>query len=148
MERFPGVKLVALLTTTGLVAAGWIADHKMLAIAGIVAFGVVRLTDVVRQVRAAMYYRRGEDEKWQLPETRVRKAASYLDGTITIAGLAAPFVATHHKAAESGFFLWIIAVADWVLSGIIAHSVAGIPLRMTYGGWKVDRGRARRHRHR
>ncbi len=138
------VKLVVISAAAILLAIGWFMDNVALSFAGVVAYGVTCLGEIVWQIRASLYYRQSRDDKWNIPKTKVEKVAGFLYGTVTVSGLLAPFVAAHHKAAESGFVIWIVAVFTWFMSGIIAQSVAGIPLRMTYGGWKGNRHRRRR----
>ena len=40
---------------------------------------------------------------------------------------------------------WIGTVANYAFIGVWASIRSDVPLRMTYGGWKIDRRRLRRH---
>jgi hypothetical protein len=48
--------------------------------------------------------------------------------------------------AISGAMLYIGRIVKYLIVGFILQEVAGIPLRMTYDGWKVGRYRRRRRR--
>lgn len=73
---------------------------------------------------------------FELPDQSIEsRLCGYLSGALAIGGLIVAF------RLSSGILLWFIAIAHYFVAGIVVKSVAGIPLSMGYGGWKVRRDR-------
>lgn len=120
------------MLTTGL----WLKSEVVQKIAAylFLAFEVVGLVECYRAAKA---YKAGT---WKPePEGALEKTASALRNIIIIGGLI--LCVTENTA---GIIIWVGVIVCWFASGVTTQNVAGIPLKMTYGGWAGNRKGRRR----
>ena len=78
---------------------------------------------------ASRYYRRGKDEKWKRPDTKVKKVVDFVQGAVTLSGLGSMFVAIHHKAAESGFAIVLLNYSLAILISLLLMCMFGVSVK-------------------
>lgn len=126
--------VIAMLTTL------WWSKLGGIPIIAACLFLVIEVVGLVECYKAAKAYGGGTEKPEPEPEKgALDKAASALRGVIIFAGM---ILCAAQNAA--GMIIWIGVIVCWFASGVIVEHVADIPLKMTYGGWKVDRKRRRR----
>jgi hypothetical protein len=147
MKRCADVKVITLFATCILLVVGWTTYSEPIAITGGVLFLMGELAHLVWAYRAARFYHEGRDEEWRKEQTTSQKVVDGIWDWLSIVGLISMGVGgvTNNEAMGiSGGMLWFGRILSYVIGGIITQVVAGIPLRMTYGGWKVNRSRRSR----
>jgi len=132
------IKIILLLISAALLISGLIADNKDLTIAGAFIFSFICLIDLPLEYKQAKLYREG---KWkqsdknnllEIVEIRFKQG-------MFIVGLG---LMVFHQA--SGTIIFVSAIISYFISGLIAKDVAGIPLKMGYGGWQKRNFKRRR----
>ncbi len=138
--------------SAGLLACAVVTGQVIFATVGAILFVLGSGLQLVRVFDASKKYRAGASEVWadEKPRGIADRIAYWIGAVILLASLAG--TAMGSKDGEGAFFvpgaiIWLGAIAVWVISGVIVREVAGIPLRMGYGGWHVYR-RGRRNRRR
>jgi hypothetical protein len=137
MMKLAAYTLSALLFVLGLLEGG-----GKFAISGAVLFLVIELLALISDYRAAKEFREGI---WEPKEkTTLGTMTDWVRGIVLYGGTVLSVI---QKRDEPVFILWVGIIGCWFLAGVIAQIVGGVPLRMTYGGWKVDRRRRRGRRY-
>ncbi len=143
------MKLITLFATCLLLVIGLVIQNRYITIAGGVLFLVGEVGHLILTYRAAKFCRAGQDHKWCRERTKSQKLVDGMWNWLVIVGLILWGVgsASNNEAmAISGAMLWIGRIVNHLIAGFILQNVAGIPLRMTYDGWKVGRPQRRRRR--
>ncbi len=143
------MKLITLLATCLLLVVGLVIQNRYIAIAGGVLFLAGEVGHLILSYRAAKLCRAGQEDKWCRERTKSQKLVDGMWNWLFIVGLILWGVggASNNEAmAISGAMLYIGRIVKYLIVGFILQEVAGIPLRMTYDGWKVGRYRRRRRR--
>lgn len=141
------MKLASLLLSAGLLAFGAVKGSDPFMIAGAALFILTEAADLVATYRAAKSFRDGTWEP-EAKESATETAASWLRGLIILAGLWNS-IGLQDKVSGltiSGGIIWFGTIICWIISGWLARYVAGIPVKMGYGGWYVHRPRGSRRR--
>ena len=123
------VKVSLLLISAGVLLVGLLARSEDLAIAGACIYLLKLLIDLAAEYRRAKFFRAG---RWKPNQTRrlLDVAAVRLQQGMTLTGLVLAVL-----EYNSGLIIWAGSAITWFIAGVIAQNVAGIPLRMGYGGW-------------
>ncbi len=130
--KLTGYIAVIVILSTGL----WSRSEGIQKIAAYL-FLTLEAISLVATYKVAKVYRAGT---WKPDaEGGLEKAASVLRGIIIFAGLILCI-----SQNTAGIIIWVGVIVCWIASGVITEHVAGIPLKMTYGGWAVNRKRRRR----
>jgi hypothetical protein len=103
------------------------------------------LTCTIRLARTEMAKMRNGTKKKSAFENVVETGWNWLP-TIGLVLAIVGHVNKNDLMAGSCMALWIGRIVSYFSMGIITEHVAGIPQRLTYGGWKVDRFRGKRRR--
>jgi hypothetical protein len=118
---------------------------------GLGIFLTSEIASVVEMYFSARFYREGRDEKWNKEKSTSEKWVETTWDWLPSFGLVLIVVAAASKNETIGMFgitLYFCRIVSYFIMGLIAEYVAGIPQRMTYGGWKIDRYRGRYRRRR
>jgi hypothetical protein len=140
-------KFAMMVTSAALLALSVVAWEPTIAAGGAVLFVAGLAADLRVVVIASRAYRAGAEDPWGSSSTD--GVADGLQGWITIAGLCLLFVGlkdTTGHFALAGMIIWFSGIAAYFIFGVIGRHIAGIPLRMGYGGWYVHRPRKKRRR--
>ena len=143
------MKLTAFLICAALIIFGLIKGGEPFILAGAVVYLSLEVIDLVILYRSAKLFRTGQwepNEKKRTPD----RIAQIIRNLILFAGLIGT-VTLRDKTnayAISGAMIWIGTIVCWLIAGWITKGVAGMPLKMGYGGWSVDRSEKRRNRRR
>lgn len=142
-------RLITAIASAALLVYAVATDKEVFAVVGAVLFLLGGALQVIDLFDASKRYRAGATDIGpnERPRGIADRIADWIGGVILFAGLAA--FAARGKYDRGVFFvpgaiIWIGSIAIWVVSGVIARDVAGIPLRMGYGGWHIYRPRRRR----
>jgi hypothetical protein len=103
-------------------------------------FILLEVIDLVSEYRETKSFRAGTWEPTEKKST-VITLSKWLRGLLLYAGLFLMLA-----GYMAGVVIWVGTIICWFCAGIIAREVAGIPIRMGYGGWKVYRPRRRGNR--
>ncbi|HEU0143206.1 MAG TPA: hypothetical protein VFQ47_00330 [Nitrososphaera sp.] len=136
------VKLIALLVAAALLIFGAVSGNQWSAIAGASLYISSEIIDLVLEYHAAKLFSEGTwepNERKSIGET----LSKWIRNLLLFSGL---FLALGGSIA--GIIIWVGSIICWFVAGVIAREVAGIPVRMGYGGWKIYRPRKRRTRQR
>jgi protein-S-isoprenylcysteine O-methyltransferase Ste14 len=136
------VKLIVLLVAASLLITGAVNVNQWAAIAGALLYISLEIIDLVLEYRAAKLFREGA---WEPNEGKsiAETLSKWIRNLLLFSGL---FLMLGGYIA--GVIIWVGSIICWFVAGVIAREVAGIPVRMGYGGWKVYRPRKRRTRQR
>ena len=141
------VQLITLIATLAVFAVSWALNNRNVAIAGIIIFFLGELADLVWLYRSSRFYREGRDEEWDKELTKKQKIINGVWNWFPFVAFiwAAIGGANKNEAmAISGIMPYFGRIVAYLIGGFIVQFIADIPLRMGYGGWKVDRYRRRR----
>ncbi len=128
------MKLFCLILVAGFVTAGLIIPNEQLALTGAILFLVVEVFDLISFYREAKIVR--SDEEYKKGKTPIEKVTGWVRNIVVLGGLGLTVV-----GKVPGIIIWVGTLVGYVIAAQITQSVAKIPLRMTYGGYKVDRRR-------
>ena len=128
------MKLLLLIISLVLLLIGWISINQPIAITGAIVFIFYKLIDTFDIYRMAKMYRDGRDEEWMKADNKLKKVENFLNGLIVVVAMLAAIF-----GALSGYIIFFGAIFFYLLLGIIARNVAGIKLRMGYGGYYIPR---------
>ncbi len=143
------MRLAALITSAGLLAYAFVAHQASMAIVGAIVYVLGSALGLRAMYRAAKAHQAGVEDAWTRDVHRALTAriANVLNGVILFGGLIAFMLGGdgHDRALFLvGGIIWLGGIAIWFVAGVIVREVAGIPLRMGYGGWQVGRPRSGR----
>jgi hypothetical protein len=137
------------LIIAGLLAYGWLTPNPIFAKVGAIIYLLMSAFSLIGTYQASKQYRNGEWEPENKKQTMIQILSRVLELTILFVGLFAMMIGQQDDKRGllvAGIIIWVGNILVWLISGFIAQSVAGIPLRMTYGGWKVYRPHRRRRK--
>ena len=142
-------RLAALIASVGLLAFALIAHHAIMAIVGASVYVLGSAIGLRATYCTARAFQAGVADEMPAPGPRslTEHLGSVLNGVILFGGLIAFIIGGDGHDSPlflPGAIIWLGGVAIWFVAGIIVREVAGIPLRMGYGGWRVEGPRAGR----
>jgi hypothetical protein len=140
-----------MIASVGLLAYALVTRQAIIATVGAIVYVLGLAIGLRATVRAARAYRAGVEIVWSQagPRGLTEHITSALNGAILFGGLIAFMIGGDdgdRGVFRAGAIIWIGGIAIWFISGIIVREVAGIPLRMGYGGWHIYRPRRGRSR--
>jgi hypothetical protein len=146
------IRLAAMVASAGLLACAVVMRQVIFATVGAILFVLGSALQLVVVFDASKRYRAGASDVWADEKARgiADRIAYWIGAGILLAGLVGTVAGSKNGGGTffvPGAIIWLGAIAVWVISGVIVREVAGIPLRMGYGGWHVYR-RGRRNRRR
>jgi hypothetical protein len=136
------VKLIVLLAAASPLIFGVVNVSQWAAMAGALLYISLEMIDLVLEYRSAKLFHEGvwePNDRKSIAET----LSKWVRNLLLFSGL---FLMLGGYIA--GVIIWVGPIICWIAAGVIAREVAGIPVRMGYGGWKVYRPRKRRTRRR
>jgi len=143
------MKIAAYFLSMGLLAYGWADRNMPFSLAGASLYLLTLVVILIEAFRSSRAYR-ANNEVYVSPPGTVEK---WLGGLITLVGLGAFCYGAPDFDDRSkdmfvipGMMIWVGSVVSFFFVGWIIQLVAGIPLRMGYGGWYVPRRRPKRRR--
>lgn len=135
------MKLTAYCLAGTLIALDFLLPGGRLPIVGASIFLLIEVAQLFRDHQESKAYRNGT---WKPKEKTERDTATeWVRGIVLYGGIVAALV---QGVGEAAAILWFGIVGCGVITGLIAQVVGRVPMRMTYGGWKVDRGGRGRRR--
>ena len=142
------MKTWSLLVTAGLFSVGWLTGLSVLALAGAGLYVLTIGIELILVYRESKQYlsAEGQSEKPGAKQIWAQRLEVWLDGLIPIAGMVAVLV-DRPGFSLPGAVVFLAAMVGYFAGGVIVQVVAGIPLRMGYGGWYVARRRRPRRRY-
>ncbi|AEW00262.1 hypothetical protein A4D02_23315 [Niastella koreensis] len=137
------MKLAILIASFLLLCFGIIYKLANLVLVGAFCYILSLLFDLAQAIILSRKYKKGIVEGKN--KSRLVGVSGLLQGSLILYGLIAIYI-EHPKEIEiSGQIIWFGSIAYYALVGIIVSELTGIPLTMTYGGWKAGyRKRKRR----
>jgi predicted ABC-type exoprotein transport system permease subunit len=131
------MKLFFLFISAALLSFGWFKAGERFAIAGALLFILIEAIDLALIYRSAKLFRADD---WKPDEKRgvIKTMSDVVRGLIVFAGLFSML-----SGHASGTIIWVGTIICWLLAGWITREVVGIPLKMGYGGWYVQRKKSR-----
>ena len=139
------IKLIILLICAGLLLFALLKGGERFAIAGALLYFSMEIFELALEYHDAKLFRAGV---WELNENKsvIEHLAAWLRGLLLFGGL---FLMLGLEKERNGFsisgaIIWIGTIVCWLIAGWIVREVAGVPVRMGYGGWRVHRTRNRR----
>lgn len=145
------ISSVQAVTSAALFISGWIIHAPALALSGCILFAaqfpVILAYSLYesRQCRSGRWtpqpneYERNNRFYW-IPEVT--------HGVTWFAGMGMYGVPPGEEFISPAIIVVLELIVSYALQSMIISLVAGIPMRMTYGGWKVDSWRSRQGRRR
>ncbi len=146
-KNVASIKLITLLVSTGSLLFALMKGNERFAIVGALLYISMELFELILEYRDAKMFRAGS---WEPNEKKslVEHLAAWVRGLLLFGGLLLMMGAEKESNgfSVSGGIIWIGTIVCWLIAGWIVRDVAGIPVRMGYGGWRVHRPRNRRKR--
>lgn len=133
------VRLGVLLLAAALLTYGWLAIDSSSALTGAIIFVVIEAVSLLDLFRIKRLYARGELNSENEQPTRLDIIAIFVQGSMTVSSLIGIVIAKsaqYSSLAISAWIVWLGSIALYVAGGFIVSVFIGIPLKMTYGGWR------------
>jgi Ca2+/Na+ antiporter len=135
-------RIILMLSSVILILYGWITKNQFISIIGAIVFICALFINLYKTYLLSKEFKNRKDEEEisvQEKDNTTSKIERGLEGTITIASLIGTLA---FQDAERIYFyppliIWVGIVVIYFISGIVIREVANIPLRMSYGGWKI-----------
>jgi len=131
-----------MLSSVIFILYGWDLKDQLVSIIGAIVFLCSLLIKLYNTYLLSKEYRNMKDKEEVFIQEKcnvILKIERGIEGTITIASLigAVVFQDSDRIYFYPPLIIWVGIIVTYFLSGIIVSEIANIPLRMTYGGWKV-----------
>lgn len=128
------VKLVIVATSFLLVAYGWIFQKDLIAIFGSILYLGAMLYSILGLMANSNKIKesRGLDHA----KSKSEKITKLLEGIIVISSLIA-MTLENDLYHIPGQIIWFGQIVFFILGGPIVEYFTGLPMKMTYGGWRV-----------
>lgn len=144
-------RIILILSSVILILYGWSIKNQLVSIIGAIVFLCALFINLYRTYLLSKEFKNKKDDgeiSIQEKDNTTSKIERGIEGIITIASLIGTVV---FQDAEKIYFyppliIWVGIVVTYFLSGIIIKEVANIPLRMSYGGWKIYYPKTRRRK--
>jgi hypothetical protein len=138
---YSNIKLAIVITSFLLIAYAWIFQKTPIAIIGAILYLGAMLYDVIDLIVKSKKFKDGQDI--EVAKSTSDKITTILEGILVIISLIA-MAAENDLYRIPGQIIWFGQIAVFVLVGPIVEIFAGIPMKMTYGGWRVRKYQRRR----
>lgn len=136
IEKLSILKIVTLITSSVLIAYGWIMKNEAVSVIGAIIFLVALAAGIVSIALEAKRFREGKLEEQNSHNIFFGDLSSILEGSIVISGLAA-MLTNDSVFRTPGMIIWFGTIAIYVICGVFISSLTNLPLKMTYGGWRI-----------
>ena len=146
------VTLASMVISYILIAYGWIAGHESVAIAGAILFVITSaVRGLISTVRDSRIYRRGQSAELNSGSEGMHKVVVRLNGLTSFVGMLVFMAGVQFEVQQiiwPGAVLWVGSFSQFLIFGWIIRGMTGIPLRVGYLGWYVQKPRRNRGRRR
>lgn len=136
--RHSDIKLAIVTISFLFIAYAWIFQNTKIATIGAIVYLGALLYDIINLIVKSKRFKDIEAAR-----SKSEKFITILDVILAIGSLVA-MAAENDLYRFPGQVIWFGQIAVFVLFGPILEIFAGVPMKMTYGGWRIRKYRRRR----
>lgn len=135
------IKLFFVASSFFLIAYAWVSQNESIAISGAILYLLIILYEIIGLVINSKKIK--EDENIEVTPNKSEKVTTVLEGALVLFSLFA-IISDYDLYRFTGQIIWFGQIGVFILGGPIIEFFTGIPMKMTYGGWRVRRHNRRR----
>ena len=135
------IKLSIIISSFFLFANAWTFQKGIIAIFGAILYLGAILYEVICLIINSRKIKEAKD--LQITKSKLDKIITLLEGILVVGSLVA-ITSGNDLFLISGQIIWFGQIAFFVLVGPIVEIFVGIPMTMTFGGWRVRKFQHRR----
>lgn len=128
------IKLVIVASSFLIIAYAWINQKGSIAIFGAILYLLVMLYEIIGLIINSKKIK--EDKNLEVTPDKLEKITTVLEGILVFCSLFA-IMTENDLYRFPGQIIWFGQIAVFILGGPIIKFFTGIPMKMTYGGWRV-----------
>ncbi|MEX6689679.1 hypothetical protein QTN47_19395 [Danxiaibacter flavus] len=142
-QIYPWGKLIFLVGSSVCISLGWTRGALSLAIVGGTLYLLALVLGFVSLVFESQRFRKSDLPIKKESVSVLSTINKVLEGIICLSGLIS-FLVKDSLFSITGGIIWLGTIAVYVLCGIAINTIAGIPMKMGYGGWYVPKSKKRK----
>lgn len=135
------IKSATVILSVVMILIGWIYAVQSISVIGAIIYLFGLFIDLIDLTIASRKFKSRENV--DIPKLPFQRIVRIIEGIVVIGSLIAMIPANNLYRVPGGI-IWFGQIGVYILVGPIVSLIAGIPLRMTPGGWKVNRNHRNR----
>jgi len=137
------LKLILIMACIFLLIYGWSIKNERFSVIGAIFFLFVLTINLILTIIESRRFKIEERDKSKL-EKNIKDSISDIFITLTVITGLVTILFDNPLFYRPGMIIWIGTIIFYSLNGAIASWITNIPLKMTYGGWRIDYSRKKK----